>query len=400
MRRFSNTRVLGATAVLAGSLGGPALAQDDPITIGLAVGESGFMVAYDGDGANAVKMWIDDRNAKGGLLGRQLEWVSSDTKSDRIQGAKAGQEVVREGAELVVVSCDYDFGAPAAMAAQQAGKISMFLCAEDPKAGIEGAGEFAFTASIAAQVSGATMAEFAAETLGAKTAYVLLDTATEYNKSICSGFEWSVDYLDDLEIIGTDTFKNDDPSIQSQITRINALPEPPDAIMLCSFVPGGASAVRQLRAAELDMPLLNGTSMDGTYWTDAVPGLSNFYITVQASVYGDDPRPDILDFNEQYKEKFGRMPVNQMGYPPYAFLQLWAKAVEQAGTTDAAEVVPILESFTEEPTILGPRSFSDKLHIQNDAPYLIVEVDNGEHKVIEERRISKPVPYDVLFRRN
>ena len=54
------------------------------------------------------------------------------------------------GADLVVVSCDYDFGAPAALAAEAAGKVSFFLCAESIKAGIQGVGPHSFSASVLA----------------------------------------------------------------------------------------------------------------------------------------------------------------------------------------------------------------------------------------------------------
>ena len=51
-------------------------------------------------------------------------------------------------------------------------------------------------------------------------------------------------------LLGEDTFGGEDPQIASQITRIKALPKQPDFIVLCSFPPGGVSAMRQLRAAE------------------------------------------------------------------------------------------------------------------------------------------------------
>ena len=98
------------------------------------------------------------------------------------------------------------------------------------------------------------MAEWGYHKRGFRTAYVLLDTTIEYNKGICYGFDWMFPRLDGTTILGHDTFKNDDPSIASQITRIKNLPEPPDAIMLCTYVPGGASATRQIRAAGIDVP--------------------------------------------------------------------------------------------------------------------------------------------------
>ena len=139
----------------------PALSEDAPIVIGLAVARTGWMTVVDVNSSNSVLLWIDEQNAKGGLLGRKLKAVMVDTKTDRAEGARAGQAVVNQGADLVVVSCDYDEGSPAAAVAQRAKKISMFLCAGDAKAGVQGAGPFAFTAGIASQLEGATIAEWA-----------------------------------------------------------------------------------------------------------------------------------------------------------------------------------------------------------------------------------------------
>ncbi|MGH0349018.1 ABC transporter substrate-binding protein [Sinorhizobium meliloti] len=387
-----------ATIIAVGnSLAMQASAQDSEIIVGMAVAESGFMAAYDGDGTNAIKLWVDDQNAKGGLLGRKIKWILSDTKSDLGQSGRSGQEIVDQGADIVVVSGDYDYGSPAAAAAQRAGRLSVFLGAEDPKAGVQGAGAYAFTSSVAAQVQGATIAGWAHTKLGAKTQYTLLDSINEYNKSLCGGYTWGADLVG-LTSVGSDTFKNDDPSIQPQITRILALPEKPDVLMVCSYIPGGASAIRQLRAAGLTMPILSGSSMDGTYWVDAVPNLNDFYIPAQASVHGDDPRPEVNEFVAKFRTKYGHAPATVYGVLPYTFLDLWARAVEKAGTADAASVVPVMEQYKDEMTMIGPRSFTSQLHIQDDAPMQILKYENAKPKVVDQYRISEPVPFEVLFR--
>lgn len=44
-----------------------------------------------------------------------------------------------------------------------------------------------------------------------------------------------------------------------------------------SLQPGGAAAVRQIRATGIKMSMIAATSMDGNFWLDAVPDLSDFY---------------------------------------------------------------------------------------------------------------------------
>jgi branched-chain amino acid transport system substrate-binding protein len=210
--------------------------------------------------------------------------------------------VLRQGADVVFGTCDYDYGAPALLQAQKAGKISIFLCAEDPKAGIAGIGPYSFTSSVAAQVQGAVGAEWGYDKKGWKTGYVLLDDSIEYDKSVCAGFDW-IFPIKGGKIVGRDTFKNGDSSIASQITRLRSAMQAQkvDMIMLCSYLPGGGSATRQIRAAGIDLPIFNGSSMDGTYWLDAVPNLSNFYLSdlLDPAALGQGGRESRLDRRRQ-----------------------------------------------------------------------------------------------------
>ena len=386
------TLFLAATTCLSTA----AFADDERIIVGFATAETGFMQAYDKPAQDAAMIRIAEINAVGGLLGKQIEVVNADTKTDPAEGAKAGLSVIDNGADMVVVSCDYDFGAPAALTAESSGLISFFLCAESVKAGIQGVGPNSFSASVLAAVQGATMAEWSYTKKEARTYYRLLDTWTEYNKGICDGFDYMLPKLADAKLVGEDTFLNEDASIAAQITRIKALPEEPDAIMLCTMMPGAVSAIKQLRAAGINSMILNGSGVDGSYWLSAVPDLSNFFVPVQGSIYGDDPNPEVTAFNAKYKEATGGDPSTQYVYPGYVMIDVWAKAVERAGTTETSAVVAELEKMNGEPTLFGPRTFTSELHHQNQARYLIVETNAGKPGVVDEWTISEPLPLAEL----
>lgn len=396
---FTKTMALIASAVVLLGAVAKASAKSDELVVGFATAQSGWMEAYDEPAKRAALIRIEEINSNGGLLGKKIRVVEADTKTDRAQSAKAGLQVLDKGADLVVVSCDYDFGAPAALAAEKVGKVSFFLCAEDVKAGIQGVGKNSFSSSVLAAVQGATMAEWASVKRNMRTAYVLLDTTIEYDKGICNGFDWMFQQLKGASIVGRDTFKNGDTSIASQITRIKSLPKEPDAIMLCSYVPGGASAVRQLRAAGIKSLILNGSAMDGSYWLNAVPDLSGFVVPVQGSIYGDDPNPKVEEFNKKFNAKYGARPSSQYTYPGYILIDLWAKAVERAKTASAAVVVAELEKMKNEPTMFGTRTFTSELHHQNQARMLISEIKNGKPGIVDSWTISKPVDLGFLLKK-
>ena len=294
--------------------------------------------------------------------------MTADTKTDRAEGAKAGLEVLDKGADLVVVSCDYDFGSPAALAAEAAGKVSFFLCAESIKAGIQGVGPHSFSASVLAAVQGATMAEWAYNKKNARNYYRLLDTWTEYNKGICDGFDWMLPRLKDAKLVGSDTFKNDDASIAAQITRIKSLPKEPDAIMLCSMMPGVVSAIKQIRAAGIKSMIINGSGVDGSYWLNAVPDLSNFYVPVQGSIYGDDPEPEGHGVQQEVQGGDRRRPLQ-----PVCLSRLCPdRRLGQGGRARQVDRRRQgggrLEKMKNEPTLFGPRTFTSEIHHQNQRP--------------------------------
>lgn len=399
LHRLTRTRRALATLLASALSSSMAIAQTGKeIVIGFANAKSGWVEAYDTPARRAALIRIDEINAAGGLLGKTLKVVETDTKSDRAQSAKAGLEALEQGAELLVVSCDYDFGGPAALQAQKKGKVSFFLCAEDIKAGIQGVGKNSFSASVLAAVQGATMAEWAYSKRNMRQAYVLLDSSIEYDKGICSGFDWMAAQQKGLTIVGRDTFKNADASIAAQISRIKALPKEPDAIMLCSYIPGAASAVRQLRAAGINSLILNGAAVDGSYWLDSVPGLSNFVVPVQGSIYGDDPNPKVEEFNKTFAKRYGARPSSTYVYPGYVLIDVWAKAVERAKSTDADKVTAELEKMRNEPTLFGPRTFTKEIHHQNQAQLLISEIKGGKPGIVDQWTITKPVPLDVLVK--
>ncbi len=144
-----------------------------------------------------------------------------------------------------------------------------------------------------------------------------LDTWTEYNKGICDGSDWMMPQLAYAKLVGKDTFPNEDASIAAQTTRIKALSEEPDALMLCAMMPGAVSAIKQIRAAGINSMILNASGVDGSYRLSAVPDLSNFFVPVQGSIYGDDPNAEVTAFNAKYREATGSDPSPQHVYPVY-----------------------------------------------------------------------------------
>ena len=368
----TGTRFLLTTLIAAMPLA--AAAQED-VTVGFAIALSGFVAPYDDGPYKAAKLAIEDINAKGGLLGRKIVEVS--------QGATAATDVLSKNAELVMVTCDFDFGAPAALVAQSQNKIAFSSCAADAKFGVQGIGPNAYTMATATNHQGAILAEFAWNTLGKRNVYILNDLQVEYNKSLCSNFEKRWRELAGGEgVAGYDEYNaGNDTVIAAQVSRMKDAEAKSDVIMFCGAINGG-SYVRQIRAAGIGLPMITGESMDGTYWLEAVPDLSEFYNLTYGSIHGDDPNPRINDFVAKFTTSYGEAPVTGHALTGYGVIEAWARAVEAAGSFEADAVRAELDAFSGEDLLVGKTSFTSDLHINNNRPMTIIKIDGGKASAI------------------
>ena len=82
--------------------------------IGVAAGLTGPLAPWGLEPMKMAEFAVEDIDAAGGVLGRPLEIVSADDKSDfAANGAATAIEVIDQGAVVVVTSCDFDWSAPA-----------------------------------------------------------------------------------------------------------------------------------------------------------------------------------------------------------------------------------------------------------------------------------------------
>jgi len=356
--------------------------QAEDIILGAAIAQTGFIAAYDADPAKAAEMAIKQINEAGGVLGRPLKMIYSDTKSEIPAGAVSAMEVLDQGADIVIVTGDFDFGGTAARTANAQGKVAIAPFAADPKFGVEGIGPYAFTFSTASDTVGTVLAEFATSK-GWKTAYALTQTNIQYDQSVSAAFQARYKELNgDAALIGTDTFSMDDASIATHITRIKALNPQPDVILLSSFAPAGPGALRQLRAAGLEMPVVSGEDMDGDYWLEAVPNLNNFYYAAMGSIFGDDPREEVNKFIAEFTALHGNHPSTAHTLTGYSVIQAIKVAAERAGSIESDAIKAEFEKFKDEPLLVGPTSFDAATHINFYRPMVVMQVQGGKHSAV------------------
>ena len=77
-------QILGTAgaAIFAANMPLTAKAQGAPVKIGMSMPQTGGLGAGGQAALLALRMWVDDVNAKGGLLGRKVELIAYDDQSN------------------------------------------------------------------------------------------------------------------------------------------------------------------------------------------------------------------------------------------------------------------------------------------------------------------------------
>src|SRR5579862_1813680 len=379
--------LVGAVAASAATTGKTAA---PPIIVGYSIAKTGGFSTYDLELETGGKIAAAAINAKGGVLGRQIKIIDCDTTSQLAQSGPCAQQLIGKGAQVIIGTSDYDFGGGADRAAAAKGLLA-FGMAGDPRLGYHGVGPTVFNLYQGSNAEGAVAAEFAYNK-GWRKPYMLTDTINSYPKTVSTNFAIRWKELTGKGVAGQDLFLNSDPSIATQISRLRAAN--PDVILIASFPPGGASAIKQIRAAGINTPIVTDEAFDGSSWISAIPNLSNVYIPNLASGDGNDPSPAVNKFFVDYKKFTGQKAV-LAAYPVmgYSQIQVMAKGMEDAGSTNGAKAAAALEKLHNFPALIGPTSYDWKkdCNVAADRPFVVFQVTNGKEKFIETL-LPKSVP--------
>ncbi len=112
MSEITRRRLIGGTAMAAalagtGAFFGPwrhnrAYAQGKPIRLGLTCDASGQYGNSGQDDLRGIRIAIEEFNAKGGVLGRKVEWITADTETTPATGTRVAERFVREDCAFLI----------------------------------------------------------------------------------------------------------------------------------------------------------------------------------------------------------------------------------------------------------------------------------------------------------
>jgi branched-chain amino acid transport system substrate-binding protein len=370
---------LGASALA--TFSSAALAAGETIRIGMPANLTGDLSSLDGPMVSGAKLKAQQINAAGGVLGKMLELVIVDTRTDRATVAAEGKQLIARRPAAIVAYTDSDSVLTLGPLAQEAGIPFVTPGATSPKLPGE-IGDALFLACFGDNVQAAAGAEFLHRTLRARTVYLLSDTTNVYTTLLSSYFKQAFAH-DGGTILLEDTYKADDVSIASQIARLLALPAKPDALYVAALPDDIGPLVKQLRAAGVNQPIVGGDGYD-TPLLLGIGGAAANDVYFSTHVYmAEDGTDAVKAFYAAYKAAYGRAPENAFAGLGYDAVGLVAQAIAKAGSAEPTKIRATLATTENFAGITGTVSYRPGSRIP-DKSVAIIGVKDGRLSLAAE----------------
>ncbi|EHM10287.1 ABC-type branched-chain amino acid transport system, periplasmic component [Thermanaerovibrio velox DSM 12556] len=278
----------------------------------------------------------------GTVLGKKVELVVVDNKSDKVEAANAVKRLVEKEKVVAIIGT---YGSSLAMAG---GEISEK--AKIPAVGtsctnplVTQGKKYYFRVCFIDPYQGAGAATFALNNLKAKNAALLIDVAQDYSVGLASFFEKAF-VKGGGKIVAKLSYNSGDQDFTAQLTEIKS--KNPDVLFIPSYFAEGAIIMKQARDLGAKFHILGGDAMDNPDIVKiggaAVEGFS--YTTFPYDPTMKDMNPVAKKFTARWRSEFpGKEPnVNAaLGYDAYMLIM---DAIKRAGKPDPEAITKALAS--------------------------------------------------------
>jgi branched-chain amino acid transport system substrate-binding protein len=347
---------------------GTAAANADTVKIGVPVPLSGPYASAGVDVLNAAKLAADKINAAGGVLGKQVVIIGEDDACDAQQGVEAAQKLVDAG--VAIVAGGYCSGAalPELSALHRAGIPYILDASTNPKLTSMGYDDVFRTIGRDDQ-QGPFAAAFMAQYLHAKKVAVINDN-TVYSKGLAENTVAGLK-KDGVDVVYDDAVTPGQMDYSAVLSHVASLG--PDVIDYTGYFAEAGLMAKEAAALHLKPQMMGGDATDDPTLIKTAGTAANGWISTCA------PLPQFLtgakDFVTDFTKKYGVAPGPYSVYE-YDAVDIAAKAIKDAGSTDPATLIATLHKVKDFPGLTGSITFNS-VGDRTVAFYITVIVKDG-----------------------
>ncbi|OXS29853.1 MAG: branched-chain amino acid ABC transporter substrate-binding protein [Desulfovibrio sp. MES5] len=314
------------------------------------------------------------------VLGRPVELVVVDNKSDKVEAANAVKRLVERDKVVALIGT---YGSSLAMAGAEIAE----------KAKVPGVGtsctnplvtqgkKYYFRACFIDPYQGAAAATYARENLGFKKAAVLMDMTNDYAVGLSNFFSKSFTKQGG-EVVATLKYSSGDQDFTAQLTELIA--KKPDIVFMPAYFAEGAIIMKQARELGAKFRLMGADAMDNPDTLKLGGKAAEGFL--HTTFPYDPAMPNMSEaakrFTEAWKATYPDKETNVNGALGYNTYFLILDAIKRANSAEPQAIAKALAETKDLPTALGLLS----INATHDAemPVGIIEYKDGKRVYVGE----------------
>jgi len=371
--------IVTMVAVLAAGCGSDTASTQ--INVGGNFEMTGGVATFGQSSANGANLAFKQINAAGGVLGKQINFVIADNKSEPAESTNAMTKLISEDKVVAILGAVASSNTLAASQVSEDSKIPFITpTSTNPKVTFDNGKvkPYAFRSCFIDPFQGTVMANFASRTLKAKTAAIYIDNSSDYSKGLAEFFEKAF-VANGGTIVSKEAFLQKDQDFKATLTKIKATN--PDVIYVPGYYQEVGLIVKQARALDITVPMMGGDGWDSPKLVEiaGAAALNNGYFSNHYSPEDKDAK--VQKFVADYKAEYGQVPdaLAALGYDAALML---VDAIKRANSDDPQKITDALAQTKDLAVVTGTLTLNDRHDPVKSA--VVIEMKDGK-QVFKEK---------------
>jgi branched-chain amino acid transport system substrate-binding protein len=350
------------------------------IKIGEYASINGTTATFGVSSDEGIMLAIDEINAAGGVLGKQIEIKLEDDRSDQQEAVTAVQKLISQDKVVAVLGEVASKRSLAGGNVCQRSKIPMVSPAST-NPDVTKVGDYIFRICFTDDFQGTICAQFA-QKKGWKRVAVFTDVANDYSKGLTKTFK-EVYPRGGGQIVSEESYREGENDFKSQLQKMKGAGV--DAVFVPGYYGDVGKILRQARESGFNVPFFGGDGWDDpqTYLNLGSIADGCYFTNHYAA---DDKRPEVQAFiaayGKKYKNKDGSPKVpDAMGICGYDAARVLVDAIKRAGKAEPQAIREALAATKDFPGASGKITIDANRNALK--PIYILEFRGGRMHLLE-----------------
>lgn len=331
---------------------------------------------------NGVLMAADEINKAGGINGRQITILSEDDEGRPEKAATVVTKLIDQD-KVIALLGEVASGNSLAAAPKAQGAHVPMISPSSTNPAVTQVGDYIFRVCFIDPFQGEVMAKFAANTLKAKSAAIMLDFNSPYSRGLTEFFEKSFTKLGG-QIVSKQSYTQGDRDYKGQLTSIRSLN--PDVIYVPGYYGEVGVIAKQAKQLGIQQPLLGGDGWDAPQlWELGGNSLNGSFISNHYSV--EDPSPAIQKFVGDFRGRYNVVP-DALAALGYDAMRVLGDALKRAGTSEGPKLRDAIAATKEFPGVTGVITINAERNAVK--PAVVLKLQDG--KYVYQETITPDAP--------